>query len=67
MKKILKYLILLILILPSIVYANVYNDKIIERYKWIPNDYIIKEKMELESINNYLLWLERVINNLFIV
>ena len=44
MKKILKYLILLILILPSIVYANVYNDKIIERYKWIPNDYIIKEK-----------------------
>lgn len=44
MKKILKYLILLILILPSIVYAEVYNDKIIERYKWIPNDFIIKEK-----------------------
>ena len=44
MKKILKYLILLILILPSIVYAEVYNDKIIERYKWISNDFIIKEK-----------------------
>ena len=44
MKKILKYLILLILILPSIVYANAYSDKIIERYKWIPNDFIIKEK-----------------------
>lgn len=44
MKKILKYLILLILILPSIVYAEIYNDKIIERYKWIPNDFIIKEK-----------------------
>lgn len=44
MKKILKYLILLIFVLPSIVYAEFYNDKIIERYKWIPNDFIIKEK-----------------------
>ena len=50
MKKILKIMLLFFLIVPTIVAnASDYSDKFIERYKWIPNDFIIKQKGSIKK------------------
>lgn len=45
MKKILKLVFIALLFMPLLIVNGAeYNDKIIEGYKWMPNDFIIKQK-----------------------
>lgn len=44
MRKVIKVILMLLVIFPVLVKADEYVDKLIEHYKWISNDYVVKEK-----------------------
>lgn len=44
MNRVIKVILMLLVVFPVLVWANEYSDKLIEHYKWIANDYVVKEK-----------------------